>query len=213
MPATRRFERATAPQGAALRGPGLPAYGAWSRARGAGLAVFLAAATACPAAPDGATVAVASTQDGAFAVSARARVHAQRETVWRTLTDYDSFERFIPGLLKSRRLSCDAGRCTVDQRWRVGVLGIPLSVNATVMAVELPPSRLEVHLVEGNIKRIDGAYRIEESGGTTDLRWEGIIEGPGYLPAWLLKPGMTALATNQFEGMVAEIERRAAAGG
>lgn len=179
--------------------------------RGAGLVLLLAAAPAFSDAPGPAVVEVGTTQDGAFVLAAEAQVRARPETVWRTLTDYDSFDRFIPGLLTSRRLSCAAGRCNVEQRWRLSVLGIPFSADITVVAVELPPSRLEVHLARGNIRRIDGAYRITGGEGSTEVHWDGIIEGPAYVPAWLLRPGMTALATNQFRGMMAEIERRAVA--
>jgi hypothetical protein len=56
-------------------------------------------------------------------------------------------------------------------------------------------------------------YKIEETGYRDDefvLRWSGIIERPISLPLIITVPLMRANMSDQFRGMVKEMERREA---
>ncbi|MDH5579750.1 MAG: hypothetical protein OEZ09_14975, partial [Betaproteobacteria bacterium] len=82
--------------------------------------------------------------------------------------------------------------------------------EVTVLATARPPYALDVRLLTGNLKRLDGGYRVEEmQGGKIALRWIGVVE-PESLPPLLGELVMRANFKSQFAGMVREIERREA---
>jgi hypothetical protein len=63
-------------------------------------------------------------------------------------------------------------------------------------------------LVRGNLKRLEGAYRIEpQSAGRISLSWTGIIEADA-MPPVIGEMVLRSSIEDQFRGMVLEIERR-----
>ena len=67
-----------------------------------------------------------------------------------------------------------------------------------------------MHLLQGNLRRLDGAYRIEpKPDGTTELIWTGLVEPDTPLPTFIRNPLLRRSISDQFAGMVHEIERRA----
>ena len=80
-----------------------------------------------------------------------------------------------------------------------------MSVGAST---ERPPHALEVSMLKGNLKRLDGAYRIEPQGdGRILLTWTGIVEALSMSPL-LGELVMRSNIEDQFRGMVREIDRR-----
>jgi hypothetical protein len=80
----------------------------------------------------------------------------------------------------------------------------------TLAATERPPHALTVSMLKGNLKRLEGAYRIEpQSGGRILLTWNGTVEAMS-MPPLLGEFVMRSNIDDQFRGMVREIERRAA---
>jgi hypothetical protein len=80
-----------------------------------------------------------------------------------------------------------------------------------VTSYERPYQGIEVHLMQGNLRRLDGGYRIEpRPDGSCDLTWSGLIEPDTPLPAFIRTPLLRRTISDQFAGMVREIERRAA---
>ena len=63
-------------------------------------------------------------------------------------------------------------------------------------------------MLKGNLKRLEGVYRIEpQAGGRILLTWNGIVEALS-IPPLLGELVMRANIEDQFRGMVQEIERR-----
>jgi len=177
----------------------------------ASAALLLAASLPLASAADEPDVQVAPLGDGALHIHVHARVRASRDVIWNTLTDYDHFGQFVPGLSASHLLSCQSGDCVVEQKWRIPVLWLSVPISVTVLSMERPPSRLGVHLLGGDLNRLDGAYQIDAADhGPIDLRWDGSLKGPAYLPQWISTPIIKNLARAQFRAMVREIEKRSA---
>jgi ribosome-associated toxin RatA of RatAB toxin-antitoxin module len=174
-----------------------------------GCALLLCVAAHAYAAED---VAVESTRrDDALEVACRALVEAPLDLVWQTLTDYDRLADFIPGMRSSRVLERHGAEATVAQSGEAGFLFLSFPIEVTLLSTERPPYDLEVRMLKGNLKRLDGAYRIEPlAGGRVLLRWTGIVEAQS-MPPLLGELVMRANIEDQFRGMVREIERRAAA--
>lgn len=146
----------------------------------------------------------------AVEVRAYALIEAGYATVWSTLTDYDHLAEFVPGMLSSRVLEHLGNTWTVEQRGETRFLFFSYPVAVTVLATARPPGTLDVRLLKGNLRRLEGGYRVEEAlGGKIALRWIGLIE-PASLPPLLGELLMRAGIKSQFSGMVREIERREA---
>lgn len=158
-------------------------------------------------------VSVTTARSGsAVQVQARARVHADWQVAWDTLTDYDHLARFIPGMKRSRQIERRGPAAIVEQVGEARLLLWRLPIEVTVASVERPPHRIEVHALSGSLSRLDGAYRIEFEPAARDgltLHWEGVIDPGVMLPGALAEPLVRAQVTEQFLGMVGEIERRA----
>jgi carbon monoxide dehydrogenase subunit G len=165
----------------------------------------------CPAAAD--LTVHTSRRGSAVEVDARATVHAPLALIWQTLTDYDRLSEFVPGISRSRLLDYRGTAAIVEQSGEAGFLFFHMPINVVVESLERAPDVIEVRVLKGNLKQLQGRYRIEAdpagSAQTYLLRWTGVIEPERPLPPlvgeWLLRSSLT----DQFRGMVNEIERRA----
>ena len=169
-------------------------------------ALLFSCANAARAADD---VSVEATRrDGALEVACRAILDAPYDLVWETLTDYDRLAEFIPGMRRSRVVERRGPLVIVEQSGEAGFLFLSFPIDATLASTERPPHALEVRLLKGTLKRLEGAYRIEpQIGGRLLLTWSGTVEALS-MPPLLGELVMRSVIEDQFRGMVREIERR-----
>lgn len=150
-------------------------------------------------------------REGAVDVEARATIDAQLSLVWGTLTDFNRFADFIPGMRRSRVLERRGAETVVEQSGEARFLFFSFPIEVTLVSTARPPSALDVRLLKGNLKRLEGGYRIEpQPDGRYLLRWSGRIEPESELPPLFGVAVMRASIEDQFTGMVREIERREA---
>ena len=143
-----------------------------------------------------------------------ATLRAPLDVVWSTLTDYNQLPKFIPGMLRSRLLEYRGRAAIVEQLGEARFLFLSFPIDVTVASVEYPPHAIDVHVLKGNLRRLDGGYRIEpRADGTLKLHWRGLIEPDEPLPPLIGEFVMRLNVASQFFGMVSEIERRAALAG
>ena len=147
----------------------------------------------------------------AVEIRAQARIEASYPVVWGTLTDYGKFADFIPGMHASRIVEWRGNEAIVEQAGEARFLFFRFPIHVTVGSAPRPPDAIDVRVLKGNLKRLDGGYRIEETAeGRIVLRWNGMIEPNTLLPSII---GVAVIRSNiedQFNGMVHEIERREA---
>lgn len=179
-------------------------------------ALIICFALALPADASSATdnvVIEATRQGSAVAINARAIVKAPHALIWATLTDYDHLAEFIPGMTASRVLERRGSTAIVGQTGKAKFLIFSYPIEAVVESREEPPNIIGIHAVKGNLKRLDGGYRLDKVEGKDDefeLRWSGLIEPSLSMPFFITVPVMRANISDQFRGMVSEIERREA---
>lgn len=153
----------------------------------------------------------ATRRESAVEIRARAVLEASYGVVWSTLTDYNRLSEFIPGMHKSRILEQNGNSAVVEQLGEARFLFFTFPIEVTVVSTARPPDLIDVRLIKGNLKRLDGAYRVEQvASGRILLRWNGLIEPDALLPPLLGEAVMRANIEDQFVGMVREIERREA---
>jgi ribosome-associated toxin RatA of RatAB toxin-antitoxin module len=157
-------------------------------------------------------VSVTAAREGrAVRVHAQAILHAPREVIWQTLTDYENLPRFVPGMEKSQVLRRDGKTVVVEQVGRTSFLFFSYPIHVVVQAEEDHPRRLRIRLVSGTLTQLESIYRIESVAGHDEeflLRWTAIMEADLPVPLFVAVRLVRMDAEEQFGGIVAEVERR-----
>ena len=149
-------------------------------------------------------------RDAAVEVHAQAVIDASHDTVWGTLTDYDHLGDFIPGMKRSRVVGRRGPTAVIEQHGAAHFLFFSFPLDVTIESTARPPGAIDVRLVKGNLRRLEGGYRVRQvAPGRIELRWDGLVE-PDTLAPLLGELIMRASIRDQFTGMVREIERREA---
>jgi carbon monoxide dehydrogenase subunit G len=154
---------------------------------------------------------VEATRKGEFInVRAYASIEAHLSVIWMTLTDYDRLPEFIPGLRRSKVTMRRGNTVTVEQSGEARFLMFAFPIDVTLVAIEKPPSSIQVRAISGNLRHFEGGYSVEPDpgGGGTVLRWEGSIIPDVSLPPLIGEVVMRMRIEDQFTGMVREIEKR-----
>lgn len=148
----------------------------------------------------------------AVQVKTRAIVRAPLSVIWSTLTDYDHLAEFIPGMVKSKLIERQDKTSIVEQSGYAHLWFLRFPIDVTVEATKHSASTMSMRLVKGNLKRLEGSYEVEKTGDgdAYNLRWTGIIEPDSNVPTAIAAALMRKNISEQFLGMVNEIERRAA---
>ncbi len=192
-----------------VRSPAIPPRTLSERLRFVGLLMMGAAATAL-ARPAADISVEATSQDAGVQVTARALLHVPAELIWQTLTDYEHLPNFVPDIAFSRVVSRQGAQLVIEQRGDVRLWFFSYPIRVTVASTERPYHGIDVHLLQGNLRRLDGGYRIEpQPDGSTELTWSGLIEPDTPLPGFIRTALLRRNISEQFAGMVREIERRA----
>ena len=100
---------------------------------------------------------------------------------------------------------------TVKQAGEAGFLFFTLPIDVMLEVQEKPPHVITARVLSGNLKTLDGRYHIEPDANTPGkfvLHWNGVIELESSLPAFIGVPLLRRNVSEQFRGMVREIERR-----
>lgn len=172
------------------------------------LAALLLALAAAGARADNVSVETQRHDGGALQVVCRAQLDAPAELAWQTLTDYDHLADFVPGMQRSRVLSRNGPLAVVEQVGMARFLFVSIPIEVTLATTERPPDAIEARMTKGNLKRLEGVYRIEpRAGGGVRVSWNGLIEADS-MPPLIGELLMRSAIEDQFRGMVREIERR-----
>lgn len=177
-----------------------------------GLVLGLCATFAAGAAP---TLDIEASHDGRrVSLRVDATVAAPQAVVWATLTDYDNTARWIPGMERSAVVERRPGFARVEQAGQAQVLFFRVGVKVVVDVAESPPDRIDVKLVSGDFRHLEGAYRLGAVDGEPArqrLQWTGTLELRTPVPGFVAQRLLRENVRQQFSSLLAEIERRAAA--
>ncbi len=153
-------------------------------------------------------------QGSAVQVTTQALVRAPLEVIWQTLTDYDHLAEFVPDIVSSRVIERQGSTVTVEQAGKAHLWFFTYAIDVVVEVTEQPPHTLAVRVLRGNLKQLEGGYRLDKIEGKQGdeylLQWSGLIEPALPVPTAVALPLMRSNIARQFEGMVREIERREA---
>lgn len=146
----------------------------------------------------------------AVQIDAHAIVHATLPLIHATLTDYDHLPDFIPGMRHSHLIEHHGQTSIVAQSGYARFWFLHFPIDVTVETIDRSPSSISVHLLKGNLRQLDGSYEVQDLGnGSSAVRWHGVIEPGTDVPSAIAVALLRKNISEQFRGMVDEIERRA----
>jgi ribosome-associated toxin RatA of RatAB toxin-antitoxin module len=131
------------------------------------------------------TVARISEDDGSkvYQIASSGTVAAAPAVVWRILTDYSRLADFVPDLKSARVVSRTGDKVIIDQQGSVRLLFFSQPIRLRVEAHEQAPNRIDVSLVDGDMKVYRCAWELTAgaAGGTT-VKYTATIEPKFYVP-------------------------------
>jgi hypothetical protein len=151
-------------------------------------------------------------RDGSrFAVRARATLEAPPTLAWEVLTGYADLPRFIPNLAASAVLLRAGDRAVLQQSGEARFLIFSFPIEVRLEVRESPQAWITARAIGGNLRRMDGRYDLRAAGKGVELRYTGELEPQFDLPPLVGTLALRGMVEAQFDAMVAEVERRAAA--
>ncbi len=147
-------------------------------------------------------------QDGAVEIHASAELTADRDTVWRVLTDYGGYTAFIPSLSESRVVSRTGSSVIVAQSGKaaLGPLRIPFEITFQIR--ESPPDEIESRAVSGSLLSLESRYTLTAREHGLELRYAGLMRPGLPLLGGLGQSAIEGNVARQFRALVDEIERQ-----
>ncbi|WP_353393429.1 SRPBCC family protein [Hydrogenophaga sp. 5NK40-0174] len=144
-------------------------------------------------------------------VTMRTTVEAPMPLVWAVLTDYAGSAAWVPGMRSSRILRRDRDGIVVEQNGYIDVVVFTVDMHVVVKVREFPPDKITVNLVEGDFEHLEGAYALwpdAKHPGVTHVQWSGQLKPAFAVPGVVSSSVVERNVRMQFEGLVAEVNRR-----
>jgi ribosome-associated toxin RatA of RatAB toxin-antitoxin module len=172
--------------------------------------VAIALTMHAPAAAADLTVRVLQPKDGVV-IEANAVLRADVATAWSVLTDYDRYDRFVPGLRSSRVLERRGVNVTVRQlsEASIGIFRTPMTITYEI--VEDAPTEVRSRVVAGCDCALESVYVLTPLDGNVRLAYTGRFGAPADMRAALEVSAGEQQITRYLRALADEIERKAAA--
>ena len=91
----------------------------------------------------------------------RVLVTATPATAWQVLTDYNNFYRFLPTVVSSKLIQNNGDRKVFEQIQIIRAFVITKKARVRIAVKETYPKQIAFSLVEGDLKSLQGSWRIE----------------------------------------------------
>jgi ribosome-associated toxin RatA of RatAB toxin-antitoxin module len=132
--------------------------------------------------------------------------------VWNTLVGYERLPEFIPDMAMSRTLRRDGDCAVVEQHGRTGLGPFKRDFSLTLAVQEVPLHSVTAHAVAGDFRRFESSYWLRNmNDGSVRIDYAALIEPKAGIPSLVGVPVMQHAIRRQFDALVTEIGRRAAA--
>ena len=138
-----------------------------------------------------------------YQVASNGTVSATPAAAWRVLTDYNRFADYVPNLKSARVVSRSGDTAIVEQLGAARFLFFSQDIHLTVQVHERPPYRIDLSLIDGDMKVYRASWELTPLPGAagTRLAYRATIE-----PKFPV-PGMvgTSVIRRDIAGMMAAV--------
>lgn len=126
------------------------------------------------------------------------------------VTDYEHMPRFVPDILATRVRHAEPGNqhVEIDGVARLAFLVFP--IHTAVHVVNRADGTIEIDSLGGDLT-VHGTVRVQQQAADTRIDYRARIEPTFWLPPLIRDLLIAGMIRRQFEAMVAEMRRRAAA--
>ena len=146
---------------------------------------------------------------GVFTVMTRFQVDQRAPVVLNVLTDYEQIPRFMPDIRKSVVRERAAGRAVVEQEAQSGFMLFSKRMHLVLEIDERPAALIFRDRCRTSFVRYEGAWRIAEEDGKTEIVYELTAEPSFDVPGFMLKRLLRRDSTQMIERLRREIQSRA----
>jgi carbon monoxide dehydrogenase subunit G len=113
-------------------------------------------------------------------------IAAPQAAIWAVMTDCDLAPRMVANLKSCRILDRDPqGRW--DIREQISKMGLVPSVRSVFREDFDPPRRITFHAVGGDLKLLEGEWRLEPWGEQVRVSYEAHVAAPFSVPGWVAR--------------------------
>jgi len=124
--------------------------------------------------------------------------------VWAVLSDYDHLEDLIPVVHDSRLVYDEQGNRTLIQEGRAGFFVFNKDFTVTFDVREVPMSYIGFNAVEGDFRRFNGSWQLQERQEGTWVSHKVEIEPGFYAPGWVIRRMARGLMVETIDGVLAK---------
>jgi ribosome-associated toxin RatA of RatAB toxin-antitoxin module len=89
-------------------------------------------------------------------------VRGNIQTLWSVLTDYDNFEKYMPNVVESQLLESDGNQKVFEQVQNFQILFFSRRTKVKTMVTEAYPKLIKFKVLEGEVKSLEGSWKIEQ---------------------------------------------------
>lgn len=105
-----------------------------------------------------------------YHITSSGTVAAAPNVVWRLLTDYEQLADYLPNLHSARVVSREGERVVIEQIGTVRFLFFSRTIRLLVEARERAPDRIDIGLVEGDMKVYRARWELSPLAGASGTR-------------------------------------------
>ena len=118
-----------------------------------------------------------------YQIASSGTVAASPAAVWRILTDYNRMADYVPDLTSVRVVSRSGDKVIIEQEGGVRFLFFSRAIHLVVQAHEQAPNKIDVSLVEGDMKVYRCSWELQQvAGGGTRVVYTAAIAPKFYVP-------------------------------
>ena len=108
--------------------------------------------------------------DKVYQIRSSGTVEAAPAVVWRILTDYNHLADYLPNLKSTRVVSRNGGTVIVEQLGTARFLFFSRTIRLVVQVNERAPDRIDIGLIEGDMKVYRASWELRPLAGATGTR-------------------------------------------
>jgi len=110
-------------------------------------------------------------------------VNSSADTTWKVLTDYNNFYRFLPNVISSKVLKTEGNKKTFEQVYQVQALIFKQQTRVVIESTETYPQQIAFKRVDGDLKALQGTWKIEPISAKQVLIEHQVTVDPGSTPS------------------------------
>lgn len=113
-------------------------------------------------------------------------VNSSVDTAWKVLIDYNNFDQFLPNVISSKVLKTEGNHKVFEQVYQIQAFIFNQKTRVKIATTETYPKQIDFKLVDGDLKALQGTWKIEPISEKQVLIEHQVKVDPGSTPSLTL---------------------------